>query len=288
MKNIQSQLHKLAFLVAFALGLLVLSPVLASAQVTIPTAVSASASASANTSTSGAGTSVTASAKLTAAETKAITRGDTEIDRRTAALTDLNTRIQAMQKVTDTFKAGISASITNEISTLAGLKAKIDADTDITTLKTDIQSITASYRVFALVLPQGRIAAAADREVTLVSMMSTLGTKLQARIQAAQQGGTDVTAMNASLTDMAAKLKDAQTQAEAAVTASSSLTPDGGDKTKMAANTTALKTARADLKAAQTDLVAARADVKTIITALGKVKTSTTASTTTTTTTTTQ
>ena len=37
-----------------------------------------------------------AGATLTAAETKAKTRGDNEIDRRTAALTDLNTRVQAM------------------------------------------------------------------------------------------------------------------------------------------------------------------------------------------------
>ena len=262
------KIHYLTLLIALSLGLVTLAPAFASAQTA---AVTATAGITAG------GTSVT----LTAGEKTAITRGDTEITRRITALTDLNTRIQAMQKVTDAFKAGISASITNEINTLTSLKAKIDADTDLATLKTDIQSITASYRVFALVLPQGRIAAAADREVTLVSMLSTLGAKLQARIQAAQQGGTDVTAMTAALTDMAAKLQDAQTQAEASVTASASLAPDGGDKTKMAANTAALKTARADLKTAQTDLVAARKDVTTIVTGLGKVKATTTASSTT-------
>jgi hypothetical protein len=185
-----------------------------------------------------------------------------------------------MQKVTDAFKQGISASMTNEINTLTSLKAKIDADTDVATLKVDIKSITDSYRVFALVLPQGRIAAAADREVELVSMMSTLGSKLQARVQAAQQGGTDVTAMTASVTDMAAKLKDAQTQAEAAVTASASLTPDGGDATKMKSNQTALAQARTDLKASQADIVAARKDVATIVKALATAKPAATASTT--------
>ena len=261
------KIHYLTLLIALSLGLVTLAPAFAAAQTA---AVTTSAAVNAN-----------ASVTLTAGEKTAITRGDTEITRRITALTDLNTRIQAMQKVTDTFKAGISASITNEVNTLTSLKAKIDADTDLATLKADIQSITASYRVFALVLPQGRIAAAADREVTLVSMLSTLGAKLQARITAAQQGGANVTAMSAALTDMAAKLQDAQTQAEGSVTASASLAPDGGDKTKMAANTAALKTARADLAAAQKDLAAARKDVDTIVKGLASVKTTTTASSTT-------
>jgi hypothetical protein len=262
------RINYLALLIALSLGLVTLAPAFAAAQAT-------------NVTTSAAVNAAGVSVTLTAAEKTAITRGDTEIDRRTKALTDLNTRIQAMQKVTDTFKTGISASITNEVNTLATLKAKIDADTDLATLKTDIQSITASYRVFALVLPQGRIAAAADREVTLVSMMSTLGTKLQARIATAQQGGATTTAMTSALTDMATKLQDAQTQAEASVTASASLAPDGGDKTKMAANAAALKTARADLAAAQKDLVAARADVTTIVKGLAKLSATTSASSTT-------
>ncbi len=257
MKRIQY----LTLLIAISLGLITLAPAFAAAQT--------------------AAVTTSASVTLTAAEKTAISRGDTEITRRIAALNDLNTRIQAMQKVTDAFKAGISASITNEVNTLTTLKAKIDADTDLATLKTDIQSITGSYRVFALVLPQGRIAAAADREVELVSMMSTLGAKLQARITTAQQGGATTTALTAALTDMAAKLQDAQTQAEAAVTASASLLPDGGDKTKMASNDAALKQARADLKTAQTDLAAARKDVTTIVSGLNKLNASANASSTT-------
>ena len=132
--------------------------------------------------------------------------------------------------------------------------------------------------MFALVLPQGRIAAAADREVTLVSMMSTLGAKLQARVQAAGQGGNDVTALTAALTDTASKLQDAQTQAEAAVSVSAALTPDNGNATVMASNTAALKAARGDIKTAQTDLVAARKDITAIVVGLKTVSTSTAAS----------
>lgn len=266
--------------VALALGLITLVPVYALAQGAV---VNTAATASTSGISVNASATAAANAKLGTAEIKAKSKGDQEIDRRTASLTDLNTRIQAMQKVTDAFKQGISASINNEITTLASLKAKIDADADVPTLKLDIKSITGSYRVYALVLPQGRIAAAADREVVLVSMMSTLGSKLQARVQSAQQGGADVTALTASLTDMAAKLQDAQTKAEAAVTASASLTPDSGDATKMKANDSALAQARADLKASATDLAAARKDVATIAKGLSSAKPGATASTTTTT-----
>ncbi len=247
----------LVLYVALSLGLITLAPVLALAQ-----------------STAGATT-------LTAAEKTAISRGDQEITRRTNALTDLNTRVQAMQKVTDAFKQNLSATIQTELTNLTALKAKIDADTDLATLKTDIKSVTQSYRIFALIVPQGRIAAAADREVALVSMMSTLGGKLQARVQASQQSGNDVTSLTAALTDMAAKIQDAQTQAEAAVTASAGLTPDNGDATMMASNNAALKTARADLKTANADLVAARKDITTIIAGLKAMPAAATASTTT-------
>ncbi|HUD02906.1 MAG TPA: hypothetical protein VMR46_02715 [Candidatus Paceibacterota bacterium] len=258
-------LKQFIFRAALLLGLITLTPALVLAQTSVTTGVNASASVTGTSAT------VSASTKITATLAKAKTRGDTEIDRRTAALTDLNTRVQAMQKVTDAFKQSLSTTVTSEISALATLKAKIDADTDAATLKTDLQSITTSYRVFALVLPQGRIAAAADREVTLVSMMSTLGAKLQARVQTAGQGGADVTALTAALTDMASKLQDAQTQAEAAVSTSAALTPDNGNATQMASNTAALKAARGDIKTAQADLVAARKDITTVTAGLKAV-----------------
>src|SRR5258708_1750371 len=152
------RINYITFLIALSLGLVTLAPAFAAAQTSVGAAVNTSAAVTAPGTTVNASAGVT----LTAAQKTAISRGDKEIDRRIAALTDLNTRIQAMQKVTDAFKAGISASITNEINTLTALKAKIDADTDSATLKSDVQSITGSYRVFALVLPQGRIAAFAD------------------------------------------------------------------------------------------------------------------------------
>lgn len=250
-------------LATLALALSILAPTLAYAQ-----AAAGTPAAPATTAPAGSG--------VTPKMQTAIDRADKELDRRVAALTDLNTRIQAMQQVTADFKTGLATNVQNQINALTALKAKIDADTDAATLKSDVQSITSSYRTFALIMPQARIATAADREVTLMTMMTSVGQKLQARLSMVPSG-TNVSALLTALKDMSAKLQDTSTQAQNSVSVSAVLVPDQGDKTKMTSNTAALKTARADILAGQKDLVAARKDMQTIIMGL-KALPSTTAS----------
>jgi hypothetical protein len=237
-------------------------------------------------------TAQAAAAATTSGQTRAMTlritngkdRADKEIDRRVAALTELTTKINAMEQVSPENKASLSATLQTQITALASLKAKIDADADINTLKTDIKSITESYRIYMLVIPQGHVVATADAAVSAWNLLNSLAGKLDARIAAAQAAGTDVSAETKLMTDMKAKMADAQVQAQASVSAVATLTPDNGDKTVMQANKTALAKARAALKAGREDLKAARQDAQKVVTALGKMKvqSSTTASSTTT------
>jgi hypothetical protein len=197
------------------------------------------------------------------------TKADQLIDQRITSLNALITRVQGLRNVSDAQKASVVAMVQSLMTTLTNLKAQIAADTSTTTLKNDTQSITQAYRVYALVIPQLNIVAASDRIDTIVSMMSTIGTKIQARL------ATDSTlaAMNSiqsALSDFSAKLTDAGTQAQTAVTEVTALLPDQGDKTKMASNTSALKDARSKIQTANKDLQAARKDVQTIIKALVK------------------
>ncbi len=196
---------------------------------------------------------------------KAKERAGQEIDRRISTLNDLNARIQDMQKITSDFKKTLNLTIQAQISAFSALKAKIVANTDEATLKSDVQSITQSYRVYALVFQQVRISAAADRIVTLTTMMTTLGSKLQARITAAQNAGAQVGSLTTTLTNMSTKLQDANAKAQQAVALSIALVPDLGDKTILASNNAALKTARTSIHAARKDLDAARKDAHTII-----------------------
>jgi hypothetical protein len=195
-------------------------------------------------------------------------RADQELDRRVTNLNSLSARVGFIKNLSDADKASIQSSLSAQVSALSSLKAKIDADTDETVMKTDVESVTASYRIYALVLPQVRIIAAADRIVSVAKNMQALGAKLQERITAAQASGADVSASVTALADFNAKINDAATQAQAAVTEAAALTPDNGDKTKLAANLSALKDARAKVVAGQGDLQAARKDAMSIITAV--------------------
>ena len=209
--------------------------------------------------------STTASLRIEQNMSNARQRADQEIDRRIQTLTALSTRINSMKFVSLSEKESFAAQLQANISDLANLKIKVGSDTDTTTLRTDIKSIVGSYRTFLLVIPQGNLLAAADRINIIVTMMTNVGTKLQARISAAQSTGTNVTAMQTALADFNAKIANAKIQAQAAQSGIVSLTSDQGNQTQFDANKTALIQARTDIKAGSDDLKAARQDAHTII-----------------------
>jgi hypothetical protein len=192
-------------------------------------------------------------------------RSDTEITNRIDSLNKLLSRINSLVKVSASDKASLVSSIQTEIANLTSLKASIDTDTSTTSLKTDFQSITKSYRIYLLVLPQASITAAADRVLDLASAFNTLTTKLQGYITTAQSNGTNVSSAVSALADITAKITDAGTQANAAISEVASLQPDQGATTTLQSNTAALKDARSKIKTATADLTAARKDVNTIV-----------------------
>jgi len=196
---------------------------------------------------------------------KAKERANQEIDRRVVALTELKARIESAERISASGKASMSATLTSQINSLSALKTEIAADADLESLKADIKSITQSYRIFALIVPQGHIAAMSDRMTTTADLMVSLGAKLKVKIDEAKTAGADVTALETALADLNAKVADARVQATAAVTLSSSLTPDQGDEAKLQANKKALADARVKLRAGSEALRTARQDAKTIV-----------------------
>ncbi len=198
-------------------------------------------------------------------------RADQEITRRIEALNKLNARVRDMERLSDTDKSGLSATIQSQITLMQSLQTKIsnDADAESTSsLKADIQSITKAYRIYMLIIPQGAIQAAADRILNVTDAMTTLSGKLQTRISDAQTAGNDTSAAASALADMNAKIADAKVQVNAAVSETASLQPDNGDQTVMQANVKAMQDARTKIHAAQQDLVTARQDAGTIVKAL--------------------
>lgn len=259
--NIKLSLASLAAAAVLLLGAL---PASAQGVAGITASVSAAAQAKAN---------------VGASLSDIIARGDADIAARLAALNALSARVQAMSVVSASQQAILNSELQTNISGLTSLQAQIDANTDASSARTEDQSIFTSYRIYALVIPQGWILASADRITDIAGLMSTLSTKLQTRISA-EPSGTNVVALTAAVSDMNAKIADANTQAAAAQKRVSGLAPDQGNQAVITSNHAALVAARADTRVGTQDLQAARKDITTVMQGLDKLDVSASASTT--------
>lgn len=188
-------------------------------------------------------------------------RADSEIDRRIGNMTALQARIEAMAKIASS-SATLEQSLQAQIAAMTALKAKVGSDDATTSLRADIQSITKSYRIYALVIPQAALTASADRILAVADQLAAFSAKLGQRISPLS---SDTSAMMQGLASMNAKIADARVQANAAVSAIVSLQADNGVTSVRDANASALKGAREKLQTAQQDLVAARKDAGSIV-----------------------
>ena len=99
----------------------------------------------------------------------------------------------------------------------------------------------------------------------MTATLSEIGGKLEVRINAAAEGGMDVSELTAALQSLSAHIDSANAHAQAAVDGTAHLKPDEGDTTVAEANRAALKTAREELRLAHEDIKADREDIRTII-----------------------
>lgn len=190
---------------------------------------------------------------------KGIARGDKEIDRRITSLNELLTKIDSMKKLSASNKTIFASEIQTEIDSLNSLKAKIDADTDITTLRTDLQSIVKEYRVYVLYIPKMRILVAADRLGVAADTLASYSANLSAKVNEAETAGQDMTEEKKLLTDMNSKISDAKQMYQQAVDLVTPLTPDLWPNSK-----TTLQNAQADIKEGAKDLRSAFNDAVSI------------------------
>lgn len=190
-------------------------------------------------------------------------RADGEIDRRIAALNKLIDRLSQMKKISSTQLDTFKADIQTNIDGLNALKTKIDADTDLTTLRTDVKSIVTDYRIFAFYIQYVNLTAALDRATTTITNVTAVYDKLSTRITEAQTAGKDVASLKTTLASMKAKLDLAKTSADQASAEILPLTKVGFPENK-----STLLDARSKLKSARENLFAAVKDAKTIIKSL--------------------
>jgi hypothetical protein len=250
-------LQKFGYGIAASVGIASLVVLPVSAAATTPTTATTGENATAKT----AATAAANQARLQ----RIIARGNAEISRRLATLGTLSSKINSATKLSSADAATLKNTVSSDTTALTALKTQLDSDTTVTAATSDAQSIITGYRVYALVVPQVNIVKTADDQQVAEGKLSALSTKLSARITAAQQKGTNVTSLQASLSDLNSKTSAAQSISSPIETDVIALVPSDYNS-----NHAVLSGDRTQLQTAQSDIKAAIADSQSIIAQLPK------------------
>lgn len=183
-----------------------------------------------------------------------IKRANKAVDNRVDELNRLSTRIQNDKRLSADEKSTLTANIQTDITSLTNLKVKINADTDISTARTDIKQILA-IRVYSVVVPQTRLLIVIDNLSALTSRLQGLTPKIQNLINNLKSQGKDVSALQPLLDDINSQLS----------TISSKLTQDKSTVLAVTATTSdphsVFVSVRQDLSAVRQDFSKIRSDV---------------------------
>jgi hypothetical protein len=180
-------------------------------------------------------------------------RASREITARINSMNQLITKIQSMKKLDDSNKSSLIGQVQSEIQTMQTLLQKIQADTDQVTIKTDLQSITKSFRIYLLFIPKIQILSTADQIDDIGDNMTTILTKLQLR------GIPQLT-----LAEVTSKITDAKVHSQKARDLVLPLQSDNGVQSIFDSNKTILKQARDEIKAGNIDLKTAMEDFRKV------------------------
>jgi hypothetical protein len=213
------------------------------------------------------------SAQRTAAKDNGVAHlralGDCEINRRLVTIQVLQDHVSNPNGLTDSDRSALQSLLTADTTGLNALKSKIDGESDVATLRSDIGTIVPGYRIYVLMVPMTAEVIAADNQAAAVGRLTTVAGKLQARINTASGKGKNVSQAQTDLTNMTTSLGQVNTSTLAGIpTALLALTPaeyNGGTAGPvLKADHTMLQGFRTSLNAARADAVACRAALRAL------------------------
>jgi hypothetical protein len=180
-------------------------------------------------------------------------RAHEAIARRLDTLARLAPRARDNRYLSDAHRAALVDLIASQTGGLTALDAKIQADTDLETLKADVKSIVTDYRVYLLTVSKAHLVIGADTELAAAAKLDEVAARLQTKIDAATAAGKDVTAAQGHLDTMKAKVGDIRAAASSVPDAVLALVPQDypGNKPALEAGQASLKTGRAATQAAR-------------------------------------
>lgn len=208
-----------------------------------------------------ASTSTTTSSGATLSAVKA--RAAAAISARQSALNAGISAVNANKWLTSMDKATILGTFNADLSGLTALGPKIQADTTVTPARADYRTIFTSYRVFALALPQARLAAASDDITTgVLTRLNDANTRLK-NLLAGPDSAKNTPQVQAAMADLAAQIQAVTAATSGFSSGVLALTPAQYD-----ANHAILAGPRSTLLTARADIAKARGDIKTVVQAI--------------------
>jgi hypothetical protein len=176
----------------------------------------------------------------------------------TARIGALNTaiaKITAAPDISSADRSTILGTLNGDVAGMNTVEAMIAADTTVATAAADFKTIFTSYRVYAVAIPQARLAAAADRLTsTTVPKLTDAQTKLAAAL-AGPDASKSTPALQADLADMSTQIAAASSALNGISAQALAVTPAdyNSNHAVMAPIRAAVQTAIADLKKAAAD-----------------------------------
>ncbi len=184
----------------------------------------------------------------------------------TARIGALNTaiaKVTAAQDISSSDRATILGTLNGDLAGMNTVEAKIAADSTVATAAADYKTIFTTYRVYAVAIPQSRLAAAADRMTsTSIPKLTEAQSKLAAAL-AGPDASKSTPELQADLTDMSAQIAAATSALNGVAAQSLAVTPSAFNS-----NHAVLQPVRSAVKAAIADLKKAATDGKTILAAI--------------------
>jgi hypothetical protein len=184
----------------------------------------------------------------------------------TARIGALNTaiaKVNAAKDIASSDRATILGTLNGDLTGMNTVEAKIAADTTVATAAADYKTIFTTYRVYAVAIPQSRLAAAADRMTsTTIPKLTDAQSKLAAALAGAD-ASKSTPALQADLTDMKTQIDAATTALDGVAAKSLAVTPSDFNS-----NHSVLESVRAAVKSAIADLKKASTDGKTVLAAI--------------------
>ncbi len=182
---------------------------------------------------------------------------------RDSALTAAVAAVNANTSLGDADRTNILATLNGALTNVNAVGAAVQADTAVPNASADYTAIFLNFRVFALVIPQARLAAAAyDLTDTVLPSLQDAQSRLSSLLSGPEQAKSSA-AVQTAMADLAKQLAaiSSATNGLAAQVLSYKAGDWNGDSTILAS-------ARASLISARTSAAQAAADVNTVVGAL--------------------